>query len=295
MSPLRSMTGYGAAAAESDALRAAVTVRSLNHRFLEVAVNLPRRVAALELEVKGLVQARLTRGKVDLSLRALFPEASDVVVVPAQAVIAGAVKALRTARHDHALSGDVQVSDIARFPGAFEVVEGAEALDPERKRRVMELVASALDGLEAMRRAEGSRLATELEQRLDAIEAAALRVEALSAAGKAARRDALLSKGRELIGELGLEEARLYQEVVRLADRLDVSEEVQRLRSHVALARELMAGEEPQGKRLDFVTQELAREANTIGSKAAYAPLVQEVVMLKAEIEKLREQVQNIE
>jgi uncharacterized protein (TIGR00255 family) len=295
MSPLRSMTGYGSAAAESDALRAAVTVRSLNHRFLEVAVNLPRRVAALELEVKGLVQARLTRGKVDLSLKATFPEATDVVVVPAQAVIAGAVKALRDARHDHALSGDVQVSDIARFPGAFEVVEAAEVLDPERKRRVIELVASALDGLEAMRRAEGSRLATELQALLSAIEAAALRVEALSGAGKAARRDSLLSKGRELIGELGLEESRLYQEIVRLADRLDVSEEVQRLRSHVAMARELIAGEEPQGKRLDFVTQELAREANTIGSKAAYAPLVQEVVMLKAEIEKLREQVQNVE
>jgi uncharacterized protein (TIGR00255 family) len=295
MSPLRSMTGYGSAATESDGLRAAVSVRSLNHRFLEVGLNLSRRVAALEPELKGLVQARLARGKVDVALKASFPEAADVAVVPARGVIAGAIKALREARDEHGLSGDVQVSDVARFPGAFEVVEVAETLDEGRKRSVMDLVASALDGLEAMRRAEGERLARELSQRLAAIEGAADRVERLSAEGKSARRDALLAKARELAAELGLEDARLYQEVVRLADRLDVSEEVQRLRSHVTMARELLVEEAPQGKRLDFVAQELAREANTIGSKAAYAPLIQEVVALKAEIEKLREQVQNVE
>jgi uncharacterized protein (TIGR00255 family) len=295
MSPLRSMTGYGSAATETDALRAAVSVRSLNHRFLEVGLSLSRRVAALEPELKSLVQARLARGKVDVALKAAFPECADVVIVPAGGVIAGAVKALRAVRDEHGLAGDVQVSDIARFPGAFEAVEAAETLDEARKRALLELVTSALDALEAMRRAEGERLACELAERLDAIAAAAGCVEALSAAGKAARRDALLGKARELAGELGLEDVRVYQEVVRLADRLDVSEEIQRLRSHVTMARELLKEHAPQGKRLDFVAQELAREANTIGSKAAYAPLIHEVVGLKAEIEKLREQVQNVE
>ncbi len=295
MSPLRSMTGYGAAAAETEAVRAAVVIRSLNHRFLEIGLSLSRRVAALEPEVKGLVQARLQRGKVDVSIKASFPGSGEASVVASDVVIAGAVRALRGVREQHKLSGDVTISDIARFPGAFEVVEAAESLDDARRRLVLTLVEEALDGLDAMRRAEGERLAAELTQRLAAIEAAAARVEALSGEGKASRRETLLDKLRELASDLGLEDPRVYQEVVRSADRLDVSEEVQRLRSHVAMARELLAATTPSGKRFDFVTQELAREANTIGSKAAYAPLVQEIVALKGEIEKLREQVQNVE
>jgi uncharacterized protein (TIGR00255 family) len=295
VSPLRSMTGYGAAAVETSALRAAVTIRSLNHRFLELGLSLSRRVASLEPEVKALVQSRVSRGKVDVGLKASFPGSGESSVAVVPAVVAGAVQALREARQRHGLAGEVSVSDIARFPGAFEVVETSESLDEDRKRGVLGLIDEALQGLEAMRRSEGERLCQELELRLAAIEAAAERVEALSAEGKAHRRDTLLARVRDLASELGADEARLYAEVVRTADRLDVSEEVQRLRSHVSLARELLGSDAPAGKRLDFVAQELAREANTIGSKAAFAPLVQEVVALKGEIEKLREQVQNVE
>lgn len=291
---IRSMTGYGQAALESDALRAAVTVRSLNHRFLEIGLSLSRRVQALEPEVKGLVQARLCRGKVDLSLRAAFAD-GDVTVVPQARVIAGAVAALRQARSEHGLAGEVGVAELARFPGAFEVVESSEVLDEEKRSCMLGLVRNALDGLDAMRRAEGARLSGELERLLDGIERGTDGVEVLQAEAKTARREALVAKAKELIAELGLEDARVYAEAVRAADRLDVSEEVQRLRSHVALARELLASAEPQGKRLDFVAQEMAREANTVGSKAAHAPLQHAVISLKAEIEKLREQVQNVE
>ena len=138
------------------------------------------------------------------------------------------------------------ISDIARFPGAFEVVESAESLDDARRRSVLILVEEALDGLDAMRRAEGERLGPELTQRLAAIESAAARVETLSGEGKTSRRETLLVKVRELASDLGLEDARVYQEVVRSADRLDVSEEVQRLRSHVAMARELLASAAPR-------------------------------------------------
>jgi uncharacterized protein (TIGR00255 family) len=291
---IRSMTGYGQAALETDALRAAVSVRSLNHRFLEVGLNLSRRVQSLEPEVKGLVQARLQRGKVELSLRASFPD-GEVAVVPQGRIIAGAVAALRAARAEHGLSGDVGVAEITRFPGAFEVVEAAEALDEGRRRSVLDLVQGALDGLEGMRRAEGERLAGELGRLLDVIEAAAAGIDRMQAEAREARRAGLLERARELASELGLEDARVQAEVVRAADRLDVSEEIQRLRSHVALARELMAASEPQGKRLDFVAQEMAREANTVGSKAGHAPLVHAAIALKAEIERFREQVQNVE
>lgn len=291
---IRSMTGYGQAALDSDSLRAAVSVRSLNHRFLEVGLNLSRRVQALEPEVKGLVQARLSRGKVELSLRAAFPD-GDVAVVPQARVIAGAVAALRQARTEHGLAGEVGVAELLRFPGAFEVVESAEGLDEEKRSSMLGLVRSALDGLEAMRRAEGARIDGELRRLLEAVERGADGIERLQAEGKAARREALVAKSKELVAELGLDDARVYAEAVRAADRLDVSEEVQRLRSHVALARELLVSPEPQGKRLDFVAQEMVREANTVGSKAAHAPLLHAVIALKAEIEKFREQVQNVE
>jgi len=291
---IRSMTGYGQAALESEALRAAVNVRSLNHRFLEVGLTLSRRVQSLEPEVKGLVQARLQRGKVELSLRASFPD-GDVAVVPQKRVIAGAVAALRQARAEHALAGDVGVAEVARFPGAFEVVEAPDALDEVKRRSVLELVRGALDGLESMRRAEGERLAQELERLLGTIEAAAFGLERLQAEARATRRTALVEKAKELAGELGLDDARVYAEAVRAAERLDVSEEIQRLRSHVALARELLVADAAQGKRLDFVAQEMVREANTVGSKAAHAPLVHAVIALKAEIERFREQVQNVE
>jgi uncharacterized protein (TIGR00255 family) len=210
-------------------------------------------------------------------------------------VIAGAVAALRSLRDEYSLAGQVGVAEVARFPGAFEVVEEQEALDEDVRRAVLDLVASALDSLQSMRMAEGARLGAELRRLVDGIERAAAEIERLQSEGRAARREALAQKTRELVSELGLEDARLYAEAVRAADRLDVTEELQRLRSHVSLARELVASPEPQGKRLDFVAQEMVREANTIGSKAAQAPVAHAVIAVKAEIEKFREQVQNVE
>lgn len=291
---IRSMTGYGQAALDNDDLRVAVSVRSLNHRYLEVAVNLSRRVQALEPEIKALVQSRLARGKVDVSLRVTFPD-GDATVVPRQRVIAGAVSALRALRDEYSLAGQVGVAEVARFPGAFEVVEEQEGLEEGVRRSILELVANALDSLQTMRMAEGARLGAELRRLVDGIERDAAEIERLQAEGKAARRETLVQKARELAGELGLEDARLYAEVVRAAERLDVTEELQRLRSHVSLARELVASPEPQGKRLDFVAQEMVREANTIGSKAAQAPVSHAVIAVKAEIERFREQVQNVE
>jgi uncharacterized protein (TIGR00255 family) len=157
------------------------------------------------------------------------------------------------------------------------------------------VVAEALDGLVAMRRSEGAHLRAVLGETLDALESGAARLESLSASEREARAAALLEKARGFVRDLGLEEARLYQEVVRLADRQDVAEELERLRGHVAQSREALAGAVPCGKRLDFLAQELAREVNTVGSKAASTAMAREVVSLKAEVERFREQVQNLE
>jgi uncharacterized protein (TIGR00255 family) len=156
-------------------------------------------------------------------------------------------------------------------------------------------IEQALGGLDAMRDSEGRGLCGVIASALDAVEAAAGRIAALSESEKQARQAATLARLAELRAELGLEESRLYQEVVRQVERADVAEEIQRLRSHVTQARGLLGESGPCGKRLDFLAQELAREANTIGSKSASAALAREVVGLKAEVERLREQVQNVE
>jgi len=292
---IRSMTGFGSASLESEPLQAEVAARSLNHRYLDLAIHVPRRLAHLEPEVKALVQGRLSRGRVEVTVRATSREQSADTISASREVVESFVRTLRGLKDEFGLDGNVTVSDVARFPGALEVAEAPGGLDEERSRAVLGLVERALDGLEQMRRAEGRGLATDLLGCLEGIEAAAARIEAVSEGEKTKRRDALMERVRALCGEMGLEETRLYQEVVRLVDRHDVAEELQRLRSHVTLARDVLRGGGACGKRLDFLSQELMREANTIGSKAGSAALVQELVGLKSEVERLREQVQNVE
>jgi uncharacterized protein (TIGR00255 family) len=290
-----SMTGYGAAGVFADGLRGSVTVRSLNHRFFELSLKVSRAVQPLEAEIKDLVQSQVRRGRVDLTVQASFPEAASAAVVANQPLVAGLVAVLRQIQTEHGLEGGVTVSDVARFPGALETVEGPSGLDEGRRKRVLDLVDEALQGLLGMRRAEGGRLQPELERTLGAIREAALRIETRSLSSREARLSTLVERLRDVAAELGLDDQRLYQETVRAVERHDVSEEIQRLRSHVDLGLELLRGGEPAGKKLDFVAQELMREANTVGSKAGDAALAHEVVTLKAEIEKLREQVQNVE
>ncbi|HVQ28108.1 MAG TPA: YicC/YloC family endoribonuclease [Vicinamibacteria bacterium] len=293
---IQSMTGYGASGSDGDGLRASVSVKSLNHRFFELSLRVSRGLVSLEPELKDLVQSQVRRGRVEMAVQATFPEAQASSLVVNRPLVAGLVSTLRQLQAEHGLEGGLSVSDVARFPGALETTgDEAPALDDERRQRILDLVREALEGLVAMRRAEGGRLEPDLERALEAILGAATRIEALSAASRDTRQRQMRERLGALVEELGLDEARLYQEVVRASERSDVSEEVQRLRSHVAMAHELLRGPQPSGKRLDFLTQELMREANTVGSKAADADLLREVVGLKAEVEKLREQVQNVE
>ena len=245
--------------------------------------------------MKRLVQARVQRGRVEVSIQASLRDAEAEVVLAPPALVGALVQALRRLQEDHGLSGDLRVTDVARFPGVLELSEVGGELDGPLREELLGAVERALGQLEQMRRSEGDGLQQVLLRSLDAVEAAAARIEELSLSERAARRESLLEKARGLREELGLEDTRLYQEVVRLVDRQDVAEEIQRLRSHVTQARAAIGAEAPAGKRLDFLAQEMGRETNTIGSKVASAPLVQEVVALKSELERLREQVQNVE
>lgn len=291
---VRSMTGFGSAQVESERLRASVTARSVNHRFLDLSVHLSRRLAELEPEVRRLVQARVQRGKVEISVQARLQQDDGSAIAPQRPLIAALVRTLREMRAEHGLTGDVSVADVARFPGAFEVDAEAAELGESRGALLM-AIEQAIEGLDVMRASEGRGLFEVIESALAAVDAAAGRIEALSESEKQARRETLHARLAELRQELGLEDSKLYQEVVRLVERSDVAEEIQRLRSHVRQARELLQSGGPCGKRLDFLAQELAREANTVGSKSVSSALAREVVALKAEVERLREQVQNVE
>jgi uncharacterized protein (TIGR00255 family) len=290
------MTGYGSATLEEGALRGSVTVRSLNHRFLDVTLHLPRRLQPLEVRARERVARVVARGRVEVAIQVMAEEMTADAVVPVRPLVASLVRALRDMQNEFGLEGGVSVSDLLRLPGALERIEETKALPQAVLDAVFELLDRALDGLEAMRCAEGERLRAELEKVLACVDEAASRIEARSLASRDVRQVALREKLLALVGELGLDESRLYQEAVRAVERHDVAEEIQRLRSHAVSARELVAAEgEASGKRLDFLAQELMREANTVGSKVQDAAAIREVVGLKAEIERFREQVQNVE
>lgn len=292
---LRSMTGYGSAAVENEAMKASVTVRSLNHRYLDLSVHLSRRLLGLEAEVRRAVQARVQRGRLEVSVQAWVREPDGDAVVPNRPLIAALVRALRDVQSDHALPGEIRVADLMRFPGAFEAQEPLAGLPDAQREELMRLLEGALDGLEQMRTAEGARLRDTLLAAVGAVETAVARIEKLLEDERGPRLEALRTRARTILQEMAVDESRLYQELARLVDRGDVAEELQRLRSHAGQAREIVGKGGPCGKRLDFLAQEMSREANTVGSKSDSAALAQEVVALKGEIERFREQVQNVE
>jgi len=295
---IRSMTGFGRASFAMREARFDVEVRSVNHRFLDARVRLPKPLASLEAEVKAAIQARFERGKVDLTVTALAGELRatrlEIDLAAAQQYL-GAAAALRG---EHGVGGELRVADVLALPGVarFEEAElPAEAL----RDSLLAALEQALSALDAMRAAEGAALERDLDARLGRVIELAAFLEQRSGLVQQAVRERLRKRAQQLEQETGLlDAARLHQEVVIAADRLDVTEELVRLRSHVGQFREILAGAGPRspvGRRLDFLLQEFGREANTVGSKASDAPIAHQIVELKTEIERMREQVQNVE
>ena len=271
-------------------------MRALNHRFLDLTLHLPRRLAPLEAEARERVKAAVGRGRIEISLQAALPAGGPDAVAASRPLVASLVRTLRDMQNEFGLDGGVSVADLVRFPGALEHIESASGLGDDVRSAALALLDQALERLDGARRAEGERLRQALEGALAAIEAVTARLEARFDSTRDERARALVERARALVAELGLEDTRLYQETVRAVERHDVTEELQRLRSHVTAARDLIAGNGgPAGKPLDFLSQELMREANTIGSKTQDADAIRDVVGLKTEIERFREQVQNVE
>jgi len=292
-----SMTGFGRANREVDGLNLEVEARSVNHRHLDLRVRLPKLLVDRESEVKQRIQGRMSRGKVDVVINLAVIGATTQLEID-QAIAGQYVQASKALRDQYGLSEGLDVASLLALPGVTKVVE----TEVDRELLLAPLaqaVDESIDGLLAMRAAEGASLAAELEGRLERVASLADAFGARSDEVLSVAKQRLQKRAEQIKREVGLvDDARLHQEIVIAADRLDITEELVRLRSHVAQFREIMAsadGSEAIGRRLDFLLQELGREANTVGSKANDAPLAQDVVELKTELERIREQVQNIE
>jgi uncharacterized protein (TIGR00255 family) len=295
---IQSMTGFGRATREVEGIRVEVEARSVNHRHLDVRMRLPRVLSDREPALKKHIQSVLSRGKVDITVNLAMGQTATRLEID-ESIVAQYVDASRRLRAEHDLDDDdLEVSTLLTLPGVTRLVE--TEVDPESLAPpLVEAMKAAVEALAAMRAAEGESLATELEGRLARVAELAARFETRAGEVVEAARQRLRKRAEQIRQEVGLlDEARLHQEIVIAADRLDITEELVRLRSHVDQFRETLSAAgpgEPVGRRLDFLLQELGREANTVGSKASDAPLAQDVVELKTELERIREQVQNVE
>lgn len=294
---IRSMTGFGRASFDVEGSAFEVEVRSVNQRNLDVRVRLPRSLPDHENLVKARIQARLQRGKVDCSVSPVGGAVSAGRLELDQDVADGYVAAAREIAQRFGLGVDISPSRLLALPGVTRFVEKGPPSEA-----LAEALAGAVDeavtALDAMRATEGAALAREIEGRLVRVEALVEYFESRAGEVLEAARARLRRRSEQIREETGLlDEGRLYQEIVIAADRLDVTEELVRLRSHIQQFRAIVGqgGDEPVGRRLEFLLQELGREANTVGSKASDAPLAHQVVELKNELERIREQVQNIE
>lgn len=289
------MTGFGRGAASGDEFTVAVEIKTVNNRYLDIHLRLSQELSPLETIIRKRVGAHLSRGRVDLSIN--FERSGATTYEVNRPLIAGYVNAMRDIQQQFNLAGDIDVSSVARLPGALSPAR--DGMDDTNTAGLETALDEALNNLQSMRAIEGAALAEEMRARVANIEAQVPVIEAAAEGLADAYRQRLQKRVGELIARGGqaveLDAGRLAQEVAYLADRSDISEELTRLRSHLEQFRVAIDAEGEVGKRLDFLLQELNREANTVLSKSTEISIKDAGLAIKAEVEKLREQVQNVE
>jgi uncharacterized protein (TIGR00255 family) len=301
---IKSMTGFASITREDDRATIAVTMRSVNHRYLDLQLRVPQALAAIESDVRALVGRHVSRGRVEVGLSFQVRQVPGVDVEFNETFAAALEKALDQARSRGLVTGTLTPGDLLRLPQALTIrerpVEADEAAQDEIAARARTVVSEALADLDAMRAREGGHLRTDLDQRRRFVADLVERVAVAADEGRAAMEDRLRERVRALREELQADEAVVAQEIVRSAARSDISEEISRFRAHISHWVTLSDSPEPCGRKLDFLLQEMNREANTLLSKtsglAGEALKITEAgLAMKAEIEKSREQVQNLE
>lgn len=292
---VRSMTGYGRASAQLDGLRAEVEISSVNRKQLDIVLSMPRSLVSIEARVHEEIAAVLARGRisVEVTVRALSGKLKERVHFN-ESLARAYRDALRAGAQALGVREDVGISLIAGMPGVLRVESAEDA--PERAWPVLQqALRKALAALDRMRRREGLALARDLSARIDQLDRLAGEIRRYAPRAVARYRETLRARLASLRKEAGITPDRLEREVILFADRSDITEECTRIASHLEQARALLRGKEPAGKALDFLAQELNREINTTGSKSADAEIARRVITFKTELERLREQVQNIQ
>lgn len=291
---IKSMTGYGRAQGSFSGGDITVEVKSVNNRYLDCGVKLPRGYVYLEEGVKSQVQKAISRGKVDVFITINAAGADNVKISVNEPVAKGYIDAMRRLVQEYGIQDDISASAISKFSDVF-LVEKQEQDENEVKSAISGVVAEALGAFDAMRTREGEALKTDLLQKAEGILTLVSKVEERSPITVKAYRERLTAKMQEVLEDRQIDEARIIQEAAIYADKVAVDEETVRLRSHVDQLQNMLSEGGVIGRKLDFLMQEMNREANTIGSKGNDVEQARNVVNIKSELEKIREQIQNIE
>ena len=291
---IRSMTGYGSAKGVYDKTEISVEIKSVNNRYLDCTLKLPRVYYALEDSLKSIIQNHISRGKVDAYISVDSSRSNDVEIKINRPLAEAYIDALREMARDYNLSFNVSAMDMTRFPDVLQA-EKREADTELLYAKIRDVLKDALSGFNEMRVREGKKLHIDISARLTEIESYTDLVEEISPRSTAEYRKKLEIRMNEILQAADIDESRILTEAALFAERVAINEEVVRLRSHIEQLRDLLESVEPVGRKLDFLVQEFNREANTIGSKGNDPEIARIVIALKSEIEKIREQAQNIE
>ena len=291
---IKSMTGYGRAVETVNGREFTVELRSVNNRYLDCSVRLPRMLSFAEDAVKQAVKGSISRGKVDVFITVRSEAGDEVQVTLNKAVLQSYLNAMHQMVDEFGVKDDISVSAVSRLPEVF-VIEKPQVDEDQLMADLMGVVAKALDGYDAMRRTEGQALDADLRSRGETILDLVSQVEAGNGKTVADYRARLEAKIKEVLANTAIDESRILTEAAIFADKVAVDEETVRLRSHLKQMNTMLTGGGAVGRKLDFLLQEMNREANTIGSKCTDVNLARIVVDIKAELEKIREQTQNIE
>ena len=291
---IKSMTGYGSAKGTVEGLTISVELKSVNNRYLDTSVRLPRSFLFAEDAVKSAVQRHISRGKVDVFVSVDSSAASDMTVKVNEGLLKGYMEAIRSIAREYDLPDELSALAVSRFPDVLSVEK--KDLDAEAiSAGIIMITEQALEDFDAMRLREGEKLRDDVLGRIAVIDSLVSTVEQAAPQTVADYRARLEAKMAEVLGSSGIDENRILAEAAIFADHIAVDEETVRLRSHMSQLNTMIRGSSPTGRKIDFLIQEFNREANTIGSKCQNSEIAHTVVDLKSEIEKIREQIQNIE
>lgn len=291
---IKSMTGYGRACRSFEGREVTVEVRSVNNRYLDCSIKLPRIYSYVEDQVKQLVKEHVTRGKVDVFITVAYTNGEEVKISLNRPVLEGYLAAMRTVAADYGVRDDISVTALTRLPDVF-LTEKPDMDEEARAKELLETAQAALEQYDAMRTTEGAAMERDLCSRRQIILDLVRQVEARSPVTVAEYRARLGAKMQEVLASTTIDEGRILTEAAIFADKVAVDEETVRLRSHLDQLSTMLETGGPIGRKLDFLLQEMNREANTIGSKGNDLEQAKTVVEIKAELEKIREQIQNIE